>query len=202
MSDTVARSSTPAFVMQPQELPTWCWAAVATSCALFYYSQSDWTQCKVATASLLPPPGNCCERSTGASVCNKTWYLENEQKLGSFITTHIAGGFVAGALPYERLVSELDEGRPVAYRIEIQLEKPFAGQTSFAHFVVIAGYSYSGTDQQVRVYDSFFGDADMLYSVFIEGYKCHGGTLQGDPIDKATVTHSFFTVPPPNLSPV
>lgn len=39
------------FSMQHQQQSNWCWAATATSVALFYQPASGWTQCQVASSA-------------------------------------------------------------------------------------------------------------------------------------------------------
>lgn len=167
------------FTIQQQLLPTWCWSAVGTSIALFYNPNSGWTQCKMATEALLPAPGNCCNKPL-PSPCNTTWFLQNaDGTKGSLIKAEIANGFVAGAIPYDKLRTELDAGRIVAYRLQLEVE----GQKMF-HFVAAAGYDNSGDTPMVSIFDSFFGNSVMPYDEFIQHYKYQG-----------FVTHSFFTIP-------
>jgi len=205
------------FVMQSQQQFAWCWAAVGTSCAHFYDHHSTWTQCKVASASIEPSPGNCCDKPSSL-VCDKPWYLITSQKQGSFVTTHISSIIVMGALPVDKLMTEIDQGRLVAYRLEIKLEHVLDFNIDdqdisfqvFGHFVVIAGYespASSPNDENVMVYvhDPFSlekGYSIMAYEVFQTNYKCHGGTVADpkstngmDGITGCRVTHRFITSP-------
>lgn len=137
------------FSMQHQQQLAWCWSAVGTSCALFYDSDSRWTQCKLANKSLpLPVLENCCNTPSD-SKCDIPWSLLNpDETEGAFITTHIPSRLVTGPLLVQTLLSELDKGRLVAYRLEIALKHKMdvrgRRQTiripKFWHFVVIAGY--------------------------------------------------------------
>jgi hypothetical protein len=205
------------FTMQPQQQFAWCWAAVGTSCAHFYDPDSTWTQCKLASASIEPSPGNCCDDPESLD-CDKPWYLITPNNQGSFVTTHIPSSFVTGALPVDKLMTEIDQGRLVAFKLEITLEHALDfnidGQEikipKFGHFVVIAGYEASmasPNDQNVMVYvhDPFSldkGYSTMTYEVFQTNYKCHGGVVADanstngiDSVTGCRVTHSFFTSP-------
>ncbi len=203
------------FTMQPQEQFAWCWAAVGTSCALFYDPNSGWTQCKVASKSIVPAPGNCCGANASGFKCNLPWPLLNKDNQGSFVTTHIPSRFVEGAIPVQTLIEEINKGQLLAYRLEIKLdheidiipgpeEKLIPG---FWHFVVIAGYQFSGpvNDQNVTVYvhDPFSlekGYSTMTYEVFQKNYQCHGGAISDldnhpDQQTNCKITHTFFTSP-------
>lgn len=204
------------FKMQAQLQPAWCWTAVGTSCALFYDPDSGWTQCKVASKSIVPSPGNCCANPSGLQ-CDVPGPLLNDNNQGSLATTHIPSRFEEGAIPVRRLIAELDQGRIVAYRLQITLQNEIdltvggneVKMAQFFHFVVIAGYEFSGSADDknvtVYVYDPFSletGYSTMSYDVFQTAYKCHGGavpdpTHEGAPDNETgcTITHSYFTSP-------
>jgi len=162
------------FSMEEQKEMAWCWSAVGTSSALFYNSKSGWTQCKVANKSIQPAPGNCCKDSK-TSACNCTWYLDNAQHLGSFQTTGIHNGYQEGAISFDKLRSEIDSGRVVAFRMEMD---------SMYHFVVISGYDTSSDENFVTVNDPFFGGVEIPYGEFKSKYRGDG-----------SVTHTFFSKP-------
>ncbi len=211
------------FNMQHQQQLAWCWSAVSTSCALFYDSDSGWTQCKVASKSIVPSPGNCCGADASGLKCDIPWpLLSPDETEGAFITTHIPSRLVTGPLLVQTLLSELDKGRLVAYRLEIALEHEIDvvedGQTiripKFWHFVVIAGYEINTAeinDHSVTVYvfdpldepdpvSLKIGHSTMSYATFLENYKCHGGVVpdQNNSPDKETsckVTNSYLTTP-------
>lgn len=167
--------------MQKQQEMAWCWAAVGTSTALFFDPASDWTQCKIVTTSLDLPPDTCCSQPGGLK-CNKTYFLEDSTKTeGSFVEAKVDNGFQAGAIAFERLIAEINQNRPVAYRMQLEM----MNETVF-HFVVIIGYENLNDEQMVTVNDPFFGNSAMPYEEFTQKYQGNG-----------TVTHTFFTKPMP-----
>ena len=178
------------FKMQQQQQFFWCWGAVGTSCALYYNPSSGWTQCKVVGGTLAPSNSldeKCCGNLENCTF-NRVGFLDNPSKQGSFRTTNIANGYEKGAIPFEKLMSELDQGRPVAYLLTIKLKKPITVDNtvkeSFGHFVVVAEYVLNGEDQMVTVYDPYYGKSEMSYQVFTENYKAEAGGV---------VNYSFFT---------
>ena len=175
MTDTILKKATLPFTMQQQLEEVWCWAAVGASCALFYEPGSGWTQCKVVNQTEPPKSGDCCSGTDRPSDCVVTGLLDNKNHIGSLDTTKIANGFVQGASPFDKLMSEIDAGRIVPYRMNIK---------GLFHFVTISAYQKSAASEMVTVCDPFFGNSDMEYSVFVSDYK-HGGL----------VTHTFFTHP-------
>jgi len=180
------------FEIQQQQQFFWCWDAVGTSCALYYAPLSGWTQCQVASTTFAPsevPTGKCCGDHNNC-VFNKIWSLDNPRKQGSFRTTNIANGYEEGAISFEKLMSELDQGRPVAYLLTIRLDSPVTVGIkvldSFRHFVVVAEYEHNGEDQMVTVHDPHYGTSEMSYEVFTDNYKAEAG---------GSVNYSFFTSP-------
>jgi len=157
-----------------QEGLFWCWSAVGCMCALYYDPSSGWTQCKLASQSIEPSPGNCCNKKI-PDACNTTWYLYNNNNQGSLITTGIANGYQTGAITYDEVIVQIDKGFPIAYRLN---EKPFG-----SHFVILSGYDNSKGKLLVQINDSAGGITSLIpYQEFINNY-------QGD----AVVSHTFFT---------
>jgi hypothetical protein len=155
----------------------WCWAAVGAACANFLKPDVAWTQCKLASQSIVPAPGNCCQKKN--DKCNVEWYLVNDEdgkNEGSFITTGIANGYVEGAIAFKEVVANIDKGLPLAYRLENK-KLPI-----FTHFVFLSGYEIKDGKQLVRINDSAGGiTSEIEYSIFAKNYN-------GE--DK--VTHTFF----------
>ncbi len=176
MAETISKKATLPFTIQTQMEEVWCWAAVGASCALFYNPNSGWTQCKVVNQTAPAKSGDCCSGTDRPSDCVVTGFLDNINHIGSLDTTHIANGFEHGAIPFKKLMEEIDAGRIVPYRVNIN---------GLFHFVAISSYQKSTASEIVTVNDPFFGNSDMEYSVFSSDYK-HGGF----------VTHTFFTQPP------
>ncbi|MCC6460037.1 MAG: C39 family peptidase [Saprospiraceae bacterium] len=178
---TTTNKAVLAFTMQEQQEMAWCWAAVGTSTALFFDPSSAWTQCKIVTASLDLPADSCCKQPGGLK-CNKTYFLEDPTKTeGSFIEANIANDFQAGAVSFERLMTEINQKRPVAFRMELEM----MGEKMY-HFVVVIGYESLSDQQMVTINDPFFGSSVMPYGEFTQKYQGNG-----------SVTHSFFTKPMP-----
>ncbi|QJW90116.1 hypothetical protein HNV11_12380 [Spirosoma taeanense] len=182
------------FTMETQLGHALCWAAVGTSCALFYDSNSSWTQCTLASASITPAPGDCCSDPEN-SPCDIPWFLQNKQDIGSFVTAGIADNFHKDFISFTQLMEQLDQGRLVAYLLELDIDGEIADMDKFSHFVVIAGYESTTTEQNVTVYDPYFGTSEMPYKEFVTNYKCHGGSVLGHKVTHSLVEYTFFSKP-------
>ncbi|GAB2576074.1 C39 family peptidase [Spirosoma areae] len=194
MATTTKKKVALTFAMEPQLGHAMCWAAVGASCALFYDPTSGWTQCKLASASITPSPGDCCANPEN-SPCDITWYLQNKEDIGSFVTAKIAHNFHKGFIPFSQLMNELDQGRVVAYLLEMDIDGEIANMTKFSHFMVIAGYESTDTEQNVIIYDSYFGKSEMAYKEFVTNYKCQGDSVDGHKITRSLVEYTFFSIP-------
>jgi hypothetical protein len=152
------------FMMQYQQQTNWCWAAVATSVALFYDPASTWTQCAVANGEL--GRSDCC--GTGASgPCNVYGFL------GSSLTRvghldHSTGSTTS----FAGTAAEIDGGRPLCLRT--------AWSGGGAHFLAIIGYRTLGN--MLAVDDPWYGKSDVAYGTFTTSYQGSGSW-----------THSYFT---------
>lgn len=118
------------FVLSRQERESWCWAACAGGVSAYYDSSSQWTQCRVAGATL--EQADCCE----AGACDRPCYVHRALEA----TGNLARRF-EGQISRKLLIAELRQGRPVVIRIQYP---------ELGHFVVIDGYRAAGT---VRVRD-------------------------------------------------
>lgn len=173
-SEGISKKQILKVIVQHQKEMTWCWAAVGSVCALYYYPDSGWTQCKLASSTITPSPGNCCASEVPAA-CNRTYYLNNKQHTGSLVTAGIDDGFQEGAITQDVLIGRLDKEEPVAYRLAM-----YSG--TLFHFVIISGYQVINDKTIFTVDDSFFGSAEIIYDEFVKNYKNDG-----------KVTHTFFT---------
>lgn len=154
-----------ALVMQQQNQTQWCWAAVTASVATFYRNQG-WTQCRVANQLL--GQTTCCV-SGSSSACNEPWYLDQAlNRVGDL------NNYVAVALSWNQIQSEIDGGHPIGVRIG------WAG--GGGHFVALSGYTNGG---YVEVQDPWFGPSPQLYTTFRSSYQGSG-----------VWTHSYRTIPP------
>lgn len=157
--------------MQPQvqEHLYWCWSAVGTVCALFLKPESSWSQCSMASQSIVPSPGDCCGKKA-ISQCNVTWYVFTPQtgklppgNYGSFVTAGIDNGYVNGAISYNDVITNIDNGLPVAYRMQEDLG---------FHFVILSGYDNTNGKELVRILDSAGGITSVIpYTEFVNKYQ-------------------------------
>lgn len=160
------------FLMQPQQQPEWCWAAIGASVAQFFQDSPALTQCQIVNSCL--GKTTCC--SDGAGVeCDQTFYLEKSLGVG--------GNFVnvmEGAQTLETIRAQISGGNPMCARIQ--------WSSGGAHFIVIAGVgpdSPQGDDQTlITVEDPELsaGSSQITYQTLKSGYRGTG-----------TWTHSYFT---------
>ena len=146
--------------MQQQQQTQWCWAATATSVALFYNAASTWTQCTVVNAEL--GRTDCCTNPASGD-CNKPWTLSTTlTRVG-----HLAS-FTTGSTSFADVRTEIDNGRPLGARIS------WSG--GGAHFSVIACYTWNSLLglESVQIEDSFYGTSVWDYDVFCTAYQGSG----------------------------
>lgn len=154
-----SRSRNLDFRMQRQMHSNWCWAAVATSVALFYNPKSKWTQCGVAERYL--HQRHCCGKHVNGE-CNQTGHLQEVLPL----VGHAAEpAYVEGKIPFTRAQQEIDAGRPLGVRT---LWRDGEG----AHFLAIIGY-HRGL-KMLTVADPIFGQSHVHYRAFSTNYR-HSG---------------------------
>jgi len=148
------------FRMQPQLREDWCWAAVAFSVARFFADRAGcrtrWTQPDVAERVLRM---RSCER---AGTCNRQAALDRALR----IVGHLRS--ISGPAKYERLVAEIDAGRPIAVRTT------WHGRDDDAHFLVLAGYGVRDGVRHVEVRDSAYGASSIAVESFATGYRGKG----------------------------
>lgn len=145
------------FNMQAQQQTNWCWAAVATSVALFYNPSSTWTQCTLVNAEL--GETTCCSNG-GSAACNKPWYLDKAlQRVGQL------DSWSSGAMSFANVRAEIDNSRPLGVRI--------GWSGGGGHFVVVDGY-LNDASQQVAIEDPWYGASDMSYTAFSSSYQTSG----------------------------
>ena len=152
------------FAMQHQQQTNWCWAAVATSVALFYDPASTWTQCTVANGEL--NRNDCC--GAGASgPCNVYGFLDSSlTRVGHL--DHMTGS----SSTFAQVQTEITAGRPLCART--------AWSGGGAHFLAIIGYRL--LDEMLAVDDPWYGKSDVSYATFNSSYQGSGSW-----------THSYFT---------
>jgi hypothetical protein len=147
------------FTLEPQELSRWCWAAVAASMARFYRT-GTWRQRDVAgrvfgvggsgsNENLIPPQQWDQNRTLDEAL----------QVVGCF--SH----WSPGKPDFERIVTELESGRPMGIRIE--------WRQGGAHYVAISGYD--GPRREIRVADPKWGVSQQSFDRFPHDYQSGGG---------------------------
>ena len=155
--------------VQRQSQRNGCWAAVATSVALFYRPTSAWTQCGVASATL--GRTDCCgPAASDPSGCNQPYFLD----LALATTGHFAS-MQPASLTVPQISGEVSGQRPIGCRIE--------WPDRSGHFLTIVGVrtTSSGTTY-IDVSDPIYLDAQIAFPVFPAPYQ--GG---------ASWTHSYLT---------
>jgi hypothetical protein len=154
------------FSMQHQQQSNWCWAATATSVALFYKPASGWTQCSVANNEL--GRTDCC--AGGASgACNVYGYLDQALNVVGRLDH-----WVGGTATIAQIENEVTFARPLGIRVA------WAG--GGAHFLCIMGHYNAGGVDYVTVDDPIYGRSDVAYSTLQSAYQGSG-----------TWTHTYYT---------
>ena len=146
------------FRMQHQLHTNWCWAAVATSVALFYNRKSKWTQCRVANGNLRMR--SCC--GNRGRKCNKIGHLQESLKL---VGHGEPPRFIERKIPFSGVQREIDAGRPIGVRTQWR-----GGEVG--HYIAIVGY-HSGLEM-LTVDDPTYGRSHVHYRVFCRDYRGSG----------------------------
>jgi hypothetical protein len=146
------------FGIQHQLHSNWCWAAVATSVALFYDPKSKWTQCRVANRSL--GMKGCC--GGVGRKCNKIGHLQDTLQL---VGHGERPPYIEGKVSFSRAREEIDAGRPVGVRTQWR-------GSEIGHVLAIVGY-HSGL-AMLTVEDPTYGRSYVHYRVFCRDYRGSG----------------------------
>jgi hypothetical protein len=154
------------FSMQHQQQTNWCWAATATSVALFYKPGSGWTQCGVANQEL--GRNDCC--GAGASgACNVPGYLDQALSIVGHLD-HWVGGIASVA----QVETEVTFARPLGIRV--------AWSGGGAHFLCIMGHYNAGGIDWITVDDPIYGRSNVNYTTLQTKYQGTGSW-----------THTYYT---------
>jgi hypothetical protein len=121
------------------------------------------TQC--AIVNLTRSLNGCCQ---SPSSCNQPWYLDQ-----ALLKTGNLAQMTEHHLPWSKLMSEIDEGRPVGVRV--------GWANGGGHFLTVSGYAQSGI---IEVGDPWFGNSSVNYNTFISSYLGAGKW-----------THSYLITP-------
>jgi len=158
------------FSMQPQQQSNWCWAATATSMALFYDPASSWTQCSVADG--VTGYSDCCTTTGAGGHCNVPMALEEAlTKVGHL--DHYNSEFDS-LTTIAQIETEMTAARPLGIR--------FWSEGGGAHFLCIRGHNNVDGVNYVSVDDPIYGRSDVAYSTLKTTY--HGTGLW---------THTYYT---------
>lgn len=146
-----------------QERSRWCWASIAQSLRGYYYGEYL-SQRDVAEQILGYPAGSIAPQEStevAQDSVNVNFKLDEAlARVGCF------GNWSPGKPRFERLWFEINQGRPVAARIE--------WHGGDAHYVLINGYTAGGGE--VMILDPLHGPGLMDYSKFPRHYDDRRGT--------------------------
>ena len=150
------------FDMQDQEQTKWCWAAVATSVALFYDPQTPWTQCTVANGQL--HRNDCCGNGA-AGPCNQYSFLASALELVGCLDSWD----VNNSATFDEVRTEIDNQRALCFRVR--------WNGGGAHFATIVGYLAAGgpAGNLIWAEDSLFGRSQIAFDRFPADYPNGGG---------------------------
>ena len=140
--------------VERQAKSKWCWAALAAALHHYYHGKAL-TQCAIASHAL---DRNCCDGE--AEGCDQKHSLKRILQRAACYSH-----WSPGKPLFERLVYELNLGKPVCARIE--------WRTGDAHFVLLRGYN--AHHKTLLIEDSLHGPATVPYDDFPHAYRQAGG---------------------------
>ncbi len=145
-------------VIEPQEFPKWCWAAIAASLGR-YYRTAERSQRQVATDLLGFDCSRLPDTPAGRERCDLYAMLDEALALvGCF--SH----WSPGRPTFERIRAEIDAGRPVCVQID--------WSRNGAHFAVITGYH--ADRREIHLEDPLHGPSVQQYERFPGAYRSSG----------------------------
>lgn len=153
-----------------QELPKWCWAAIAGSMGR-YYGTGLWPQHEVARAVLGCDCSRFREDEELRARCDAYAMLDDALRL-----TGCYSHWSPGRPTFERLRAEIVAGRPACLQID--------WYRGGAHYVVLTGY-YDDTGE-VYIQDPLHGPSVQDFASYPRHYCGIGGVWAG----------TFWTCPP------
>lgn len=124
-----------------QEKGEWCWAACAVM-ILRYYDDEEIQQCHLA--NLFFPSADCCDLSP--SSCNTSCQIGDVRAI--YQIKGIRCTPRAGAVSFNTMKTEIDNGRPV----EVYLSRGLNG-----HLIIIRGWYINGANLYALVIDPING---------------------------------------------
>jgi len=144
------------FPLQHQQHICWCWAAVATSVALYYQPHARWTQCTVADAEL---GRRICCGSGGHRVCNVPGHLQKSLRIVGRLARHRRSKATLA-----QTEGEMRAARPLGARIQ--------WRGGGGHYVTIVGYLPK--QRMLAIDDPYYGRSHVHYRTFCRNYLAHG----------------------------
>jgi hypothetical protein len=151
------------FSIQTQQQIEWCWAAVAVSIDKYFNPASIATQCQVASDVT---GGGCCGPAANGNVCNQPEKLQDAlRSVNRFRTDY------THSLKFPEVKQEIDDGRPVAARIQWASGAKGTGE---GHFVVIDGYRILSGASHLHVSDPLNPSCWVDFDEFTDNYQGEG----------------------------
>jgi hypothetical protein len=151
------------FTMEQQSQTSWCWAATATSVALYFKPNPRWTQCQVASKVLSLP--SCC---SSPARCNQASYLDKALNAVGHFSPPVTSPITAAAVN-----NQLTARRPVPIRI--------GWSGGGGHFVAISGVLL-GAQVYVGMEDPRFGHSDVPLQTLSGSYQGSGSWTNTYPV--------------------
>ena len=166
-AETEAHPNLLSISVQSQLQTEWCWAAVASSVAVFYQDQPPKSQCELATQFLGVP---CCVNPLPAPPPPQ-WEGNRSYSLDVPLTVlqHLAGQLIPNVISFQDIMTDIDAGKPICCHIKWDQDAPQEG-----HFNVIVGYDAQTQDVIIRDPNPHYGQSTMPYDTFVSNY--HGGS--------------------------
>jgi hypothetical protein len=155
------------FPMERQKQTLWCWSATAVSVHRFMNGPRNWTQCQLASAHL--GVEGCCQDGS-SDECNQEARLHEVLKRTGNLTY-----WRGTPTTVERVMAEIDAGRPVACRVEWTSRR--------GHFVVLDGYERRDGVTTVTVKDPW---RRASWTRPFESFKTRY-------LNRGKWTHTYFT---------
>jgi hypothetical protein len=147
------------FVNYFQRRPCWCWAAATKSINRFYFPDSRYTQCEIATMTL----GRRCCSAAELSACDVRTSLA--------VALDAVGHYDREGPADPELVCDLiDDERPVGIFIE--------WTRNAGHFATIVGYGLSASGREFVVADPKYGARPVGESELLDGRYRGSGTWE------------------------
>jgi hypothetical protein len=151
------------FVMQRQELPKWCWAAISSSLA-HYYRAERCGQHEIASALLGFDCSRFRQEQDVRSRCDDYAMLDEALRLARCYSH-----WSPERPTFERICGEIDHDRPVCVHVQ--------WHRGGSHYVVVTGYYFDSGELYVE--DPSHGPSVQNFETFPRNYRMSGGLWRG-----------------------